>query len=164
MRTILDSTPVALENPSDYEARANLMWSSAVNTMGLLNRGKNSAWSLYGCETIAEELFHVSYREAVAVIFPQWLRAMSNYFGDEVYNYAVNVLKVNPDSRNREQVIEEGLALTENIFKQYGIPGTFNEIAVVPEEEVIREILEEFEEDDILTRDEVKGMIFSCIK
>lgn len=140
------------------------MGSSAVNTLGMLNRGKESAWSLYGCETIAEELSHVSYREAVAGIFPKWLRAMSNHFGEEVYNYSINVMKVNPDSRSREQVIEEGLALTEDIYKQYGIPATFNEIAEVPEVEAILVALESFEEDDVLTREEVKEMILSCIR
>lgn len=106
----------------------------------------------------------MNYREAVAGIFPKWLRAMSNHFGDEVYSYAVNVMKVDPDSGTREQVIEEGLALAENIYRKYGIPATFNEIAEVPETEAILEALEAFEEDDILTREEVKEMILSCIK
>lgn len=164
MRTILDATPVALNNPSDYESRANLMWASAVNTLGMLNRGKESAWSLYGCETIAEELFHVNYRQAVAGIFPKWLRAMSNHFGDEVYNYAVKVMKVDPDPRTRIQVIEAGITLTEDVFRKYGIPGTFNDIAEVPETDAILEALEAFEDDDILTREEVKEMILRSIR
>ena len=95
-----------MNNPNDYEARADLMWASAINTFGMLRCGKESAWSLYGCETIA---------------------------------------------------------ITESIYKQYGIATTFNEIAEVPEKEVILEALKEFEDDDVLTKDEVKDMILRCI-
>jgi alcohol dehydrogenase YqhD (iron-dependent ADH family) len=164
LRVILDNTPVAFKNPSDYEARANLMWASAVNTFGMLRCGKESAWSLYGCETIAEEIFHVNYREAVAVIFPKWLRAMSYHYSDEIYNYAVNVMKIAPSSKSKAQVIKEGIAATESVYKQYGIAVTFNEIAEVPEKEVILEALKEFEDDDVFTREEVKDMILRCIK
>ena len=164
MRTILDSVAIVLKNPSDYEARANLMWASAVTTSGMLRCGKDSAWSLYGCETIAEELFHVKYREAVAVIFPKWLRAISMHYSDALYNYAVNVIKVDVSSKSKAQIIEEGIALTQNIFSQYGIAATYNEIAEVPEKEVILETLKEFEDDDVLTREEVKDMILKCIQ
>jgi alcohol dehydrogenase YqhD (iron-dependent ADH family) len=164
MRTILDSVPIALNNPKDYEARANLMWTSAVNTFGMLRCGKESAWSLYGCETIAEELFHVNYREAVAVIFPKWLRVMSYHYSDDVLNFAVNVMKVDPSSKSKIKVIQKGIAATESVYKQYGIATTYNEIAEVPEVEVILEVLKEFEDDDVLTREEVKDMILSCIQ
>jgi alcohol dehydrogenase YqhD (iron-dependent ADH family) len=163
MRTILEDAAIALKNPSDYEARANLMWASAVNTFGISRCGKKSAWSLYDCETIAEEIFHVNYREAVAVIFPKWLRAVSKHYSDAVYNYAVNVMNVDTNGKDKIQVIEEGIAETESIYRQYGIAVTFNEIAEVPEVEVILEELREFEDDDILTREEVKDMIFNCI-
>lgn len=126
MRTILDNVSIVLKNPSDYEARANLMWASAVTTSGMLRCGKESAWSLYGCETIAEELFNVKYREAVAVIFPKWLRAISKYYNDAVYNYAVNVIKVDASGKSKTQIIKEGIAATQNIFSQYGIADTYN--------------------------------------
>ncbi|GFP74540.1 iron-containing alcohol dehydrogenase [Clostridium fungisolvens] len=163
MRTVLDSMPVVLNDPKHYEARADLMWASAVNTFGMLRCGKESAWSLYGCETIAEELFHVNYRQAVAVIFPKWLKAMGYHYSNQVYNYAVNVMDVNPSAKSKTEVIEEGIAITESVYKQYGIAVTFNEIAEVPEKEVILEALKEFEDDDILTREEVKDIILRCI-
>jgi alcohol dehydrogenase YqhD (iron-dependent ADH family) len=164
MRTVLDSLTVVLNNPKDYEARADLMWASAVNTFGLLRCGKESAWSLYGCETIAEELFHVNYRQAVAVLFPKWLKAISKHYSDATYNFAVNVMKVDPNSKSKIQVIEDGIAATENVYKLYGIAATFNEITEVSEKEVIIETLQEFEDDDVLTREEVKDMILECIK
>lgn len=164
MRTILDNVAIALKNPSDYEARANLMWASAVTTSGMLRSGKEHHWSLYGCETIAEELFHVKYREAVAVIFPKWLRAASQHYSDAVYNYAVHVMNVDASGKNKMQIIEEGIAATQSIYSKCGIAATYNEIAEVPEKEVILEALKEVEDDDVLTREEVKDMIMKCIQ
>lgn len=162
MRTIVDSVGIALESPSDYEARANLMWASSVTTFGMLRSGKESAWSLYGCETIAEELFHVSYRIAVAVIFPKWLRAVSRHYSDAVYNYAVRVMNVDPAGKSKSQTIEEGIKATEEMYRKYGIAAVFNEIAHVPDRDEIAQRLQYFEEDDMLTRDEIKEMILKC--
>ncbi|WP_287822456.1 iron-containing alcohol dehydrogenase [Clostridium sp.] len=164
MRTILVNVAIVLKNPSDYEARSNLMWASAVNTLGILSCGKERPWSLYGCETIEEEIFHVNYREAVAVLFPKWLRAVSKHYSDTVYNYAVRVMNVDANGKDKIQVVEEGIAATESIYRQYGIAVTFNEIAEVPEKETILEALKEFEDDDVLTREGVKDMILKCIK
>jgi alcohol dehydrogenase YqhD (iron-dependent ADH family) len=163
MRTILDNVAISLKNPSDYEARANLMWASAVTTSGMLRCGKESAWSLYASEEIAEELFHVSYREAVAVIFPKWLRAISQHYSDAVFNYAVHVMKVDASDKSKIQIIEEGIAATQSIYSRCGIAITYNEIAEVPEKEVILKSLKKASDDDVLTREEVKDMIFKCI-
>lgn len=162
MRAILDNVAIVLKNPSDYEARANLMWASAVTTSGMLSSGKENVWSLYASETIAEELFRVNYREAVAVIFPKWLRAMAMQYSDAVYNYAVDVMNVDASGKSKIQIVEEGIAATESIYSKYGIAATYNEIAEIPQMEVILETLKEVE-DDVLTREEVKDMIFKCI-
>jgi alcohol dehydrogenase YqhD (iron-dependent ADH family) len=164
MRTILDNVAIVLKNPSDYEVRANLMWASAVTTSGMLSSGKENAWSLYASETIAEELFDVNYREAVAIIFPKWLRSMSMHYSDAVYNYAVHVMNVDSSGKSKIQIIEEGIAATESIYSQYGIAATYNEIAEIPEMEVILQALKEIEDDDVLTREEVKDMILKCIQ
>ena len=164
MKTIMDSLETVLKNPSDYDSRANLMWASAVNTSGMLTSGKLRAWSLYGCETIAEELFNVNYRQAVAVIFPKWLRGIAKHYGDTAYSYAVNVMGIETAGKTKAEVIEEGISATEKMYAKYGIAVTFKEIAEVPEKSEILNALDGFEDDDVLTKDEVKEMILGCIR
>ena len=43
MKTIIKYTPIAMEHPDNYEARANLMWTSSWAINGFINGGKNQA-------------------------------------------------------------------------------------------------------------------------
>ena len=38
--------PIALKEPENYEARANLMWASTTALNGLCGIGKEGAWSV----------------------------------------------------------------------------------------------------------------------
>jgi hypothetical protein len=50
------------------------------------------------------------------------------------------------------------------MYAKYGIAVTFNEIAEVPEKSEILNVLDRFEDDDVLTKEEVKKMILGCIR
>ena len=41
LKTCIQSAPVALAHPDDYEARANLMWAASLAINGLNSLGKN---------------------------------------------------------------------------------------------------------------------------
>ena len=47
MRSVAHSSLIAVENPSDYEARSNIMWSAtwALNT--LISKGKTTDWMVH---------------------------------------------------------------------------------------------------------------------
>lgn len=42
--------PVALEHPDDYDARANLMWTSSMAINGILSDGAEVAWCVHPME------------------------------------------------------------------------------------------------------------------
>jgi alcohol dehydrogenase YqhD (iron-dependent ADH family) len=164
LKAIIQSVKTALGKPDEYEARANLMWASALTTSGLLSCGKESSWSLYASESIAEKLFPVSYREAVAVIFPKWLREMALNHAENAYRYAVNVMCVEPAGKTRQTIVGEGIARTEEFYKQCGIAVTYNEIAKLPDTDEIQKVLEAAEADDELSPSQVKEMILKCVR
>lgn len=47
MRSLIHSSLVAIDNPQDYEARSNIMWTStwALNT--LIGKGKSQDWMVH---------------------------------------------------------------------------------------------------------------------
>ena len=164
LKTIMQNLKTVLDTPDDYEARASLMWASALTTSGILNCSKESSWSLYASEGFAEKLFGINYREAVAVIFPKWLRMIAQNHAENVYRYAINVLLVEPASRTQQEVIEEGIEKTKEFFKQCGIAVTYNQITELPDKEKIDRALESAQADDMLSAEQVKEMILNCIQ
>lgn len=45
LKTCIKYAPVAMEEPDNYEARANLMWASSLAINGLISYGEDAAWA-----------------------------------------------------------------------------------------------------------------------
>src|SRR5699024_6427109 len=50
MKTVIKYLPLALKEPDNYDARANLMWSSTLALNGLTGSGKKGSWSCHAME------------------------------------------------------------------------------------------------------------------
>ncbi len=73
-RTIIKYAPIAVADPSNYEARANLMWASSLALNGIL---KNGIRQPAVCHIIEHELsayYDITHGLGMAVILPRWMR------------------------------------------------------------------------------------------
>ena len=73
-RTVIKYGPIAVAEPSNYEARANLMWASALALNGIL---KNGIHQPAVCHIIEHELsayYDITHGLGMAVILPRWIR------------------------------------------------------------------------------------------
>ena len=76
LRDVIKWTPVALENPEDYDARANLMWCGSLSHNGLMAAG-NSTKGDWACHQIEHELsaeYDVAHGAGLAAIWGSWAR------------------------------------------------------------------------------------------
>lgn len=46
LKTVIKYAPIAMKEPDNYEARANLMWTSSWAINGFVNGGRGLAWSV----------------------------------------------------------------------------------------------------------------------
>lgn len=164
LRQILKDVEVALKDPENYDARANLMWASALTTIGILNRGKEGYWSMYASESLAENLFGIPYRYATAVIFPKWLKAISDHEPNKAVQYMTRVLNVDPEGKDAKQIIEEGVYRIQAVFERFGIASNYKEFKdYIVDEELMRKIETIAEDDDVLSKKEVIDMFVKCL-
>ncbi|MFP4381430.1 MAG: iron-containing alcohol dehydrogenase [Candidatus Sumerlaeia bacterium] len=72
--TLLEEGPKALENPEDYDIRANIAWAATQALNGLINRGVPQDWSthLIGHEITA--LWGLDHAQTLAVVLPANMR------------------------------------------------------------------------------------------
>lgn len=76
LREVIKSTPAALENPDDYDARANLMWCGSLSHNGLMAVGNSGAGD-WACHQIEHELsaeFDVAHGAGLAAVWGSWAR------------------------------------------------------------------------------------------
>lgn len=76
LKEVMKNTPIAIEKPDDYDARANLMWCGSLSHNGLTATG-NSNGGDWSCHQIEHELsaeFDVAHGAGLAAVWGSWAR------------------------------------------------------------------------------------------
>lgn len=74
LKTIVESGRVLMENPNDYQARANVMWASSLSHNGLTGAGRINALPVHQLEHALSGIFdEVSHGAGLAVLYPVWM-------------------------------------------------------------------------------------------
>ena len=74
MKTIVRYAPVAMREPENYEARANLMWASSWAINGFIDGGKRQAWSCHPMEHELSAYYDITHGLGLAILTPRWMR------------------------------------------------------------------------------------------
>lgn len=130
LETCIKYCPVALREPSNYEARSNLMWASSMALNGLCGRGKVGAWSCHPIEHELSAFYDITHGIGLAIITPRWMRhILSEKTLDKFVEYALNVWHV-PNTGNRFEMAENGIKATEEFFANCGIPMNLGKLGI----------------------------------
>lgn len=130
LRAVIKYTPTALEDPENYEARAQLMWTSSLALNGLLTTGKNFMWSCHYIEHELSAHYDITHGAGLATLTPKWMRyVLSEDTVDKFYTYAVNVWGIQT-GEDKFAVAKAGIDATESFFKSIGLPDTLKEFGI----------------------------------
>ena len=73
LRTMIHYGPIALEEPDNYEARANLMWAASHAINGLVEAGAANAWCVHPMEHELSAFYDITHGEGLAILTPAWM-------------------------------------------------------------------------------------------
>jgi alcohol dehydrogenase YqhD (iron-dependent ADH family) len=128
LKTCLKYGPVALDRPTDYEARAQLMWTGSLALNGLLSYGKTTDWATHGIEHAVSAAYDVTHGVGLAVLTPVWMQyVLGDQTRDRFLEYAQNVWGLTGDT---DTVARQGISKTREFFTSLGMPGSLRELGV----------------------------------
>ncbi len=79
LKTCIKNGPIALTDPENYEARANLMWASSLALNGLTATGKMMGdWSTHMIEHEVSAIYDLTHGAGLSIIFPNWMKFVLN--------------------------------------------------------------------------------------
>lgn len=121
MRSLVHSSRIAVKNPTDYEARSNIMWTAtwALNT--LVAKGKDTDWEVHMLGQAVGALTDATHGMTLAAVSLPYYRHIMLYGLAKFKRFAENVWDVSPDGKTDEQVAEEGLRAMEGWMKELGL-------------------------------------------
>lgn len=130
MRTCVKYGPIAVKQPDNYDARANLMWASSWAINGMIACGKSGAWVCHPIEHQLSAFYDVTHGMGLAVIIPHW---MEKILGDsiirEFVNYGVNVFGIDGNLPPYD-IAKEAIKRTREWYASMNIPTTLRELGI----------------------------------
>ena len=129
LKACIKYCPIALKDPENYEARANLMWASTQALNGLISSGKGGAWTCHPIEHELSAFYDITHGVGLAIVTPHWMRYVLNSdTADKFCEYARNVWDIQEE--NPFKCANMAITATENFFKECGIPMTLTELGI----------------------------------
>jgi hypothetical protein len=130
LQTCIKYCPIALKDPKNYEARANIMWASSMALNGLCGSGKDGAWTCHPIEHELSAFYDITHGVGLAIVTPRWMRyILSDATVDKFVDYAVNVWNLHP-SDDKFALANAAIDATEKFFKDCNIPMTLTELGI----------------------------------
>lgn len=129
MKTVVKYAPVALDEPENYEARSNLMWSSTIALNHLLTVGKGGAWSVHMIEHVVSAFYDITHGIGLAILTPAWMKYVLNEENKARFaRFAREVFKV--DEADDMKAAKLGIEKLEEFNEILGMPKTLSEAGV----------------------------------
>ena len=121
MRSVIHSSRIAVQNPLDYEARSNLMWTAtwALNT--LIDKGKHTDWMVHMLGQAVGGYTDATHGMTLSAVSLPYYRHILPYAIPKFKRFAVNVWNINAEGKATEQVAQEGLSAMEDWMREIGV-------------------------------------------
>lgn len=130
LKTCIAFGPVALREPENYEARANLMWAGSLALNGLLSHGKIGDWATHEIEHQLSANYDLTHGVGLAILHPYWMEyVLCEENADRFVSYSVNVWNVS-DKGDKLKIAKEGIKKTREFFTSLGLPKKLSDVNI----------------------------------
>ncbi len=134
LSAIIEAAPVAMKNPTDYDARAQLMWAGTLAHNNSLGLGREQDWASHQIEHELSAHYDVAHGAGLAVVLPAWMRYQLDHDPMRFAQLAVRVWGCSMDFRHPERTGLQGIERFEQFLRELGMPITFAELGAKEED------------------------------
>lgn len=131
MKTIIKFAPIAMREPDNYEARANLMWASSWAINGFVNGGKQQEWSCHPMEHEVSAIYDITHGLGLAILTPRWMEyCLDESTVSKYVQFGVNVFGIDASLLTMEIAQKSIEMLKDFLFKTLGLKSSFKEVGI----------------------------------
>ena len=128
MKSVIKSSLIAIENPDDYEARSNIMWTAtwALNT--LISRGKDTDWMVHMLGQAAGAYTDATHGMALAAVSFPYYRYIMPYGLHKFVRFAKEVWNIDANGKTDEEIALAGLEAMKGWMQKLGVALSLSEL------------------------------------
>ena len=140
LRTVMENARILMKEPSNYDARAEIMWAGSLSHNGLTGCGGDGGdWMPHKLEHEIGGLFDVAHGAGLCAVWSSWARTVMPANPARFAKFAVNVMDVEPGADDTETA-NRGIDAMEAFFQSIGMPTRINQMGITLSEEDMREL------------------------
>ncbi len=145
LRTVMRNASIALSNPENYDARAEIMWCGTLSHNETTGDRTFGDWSCHQLEHELSSMFGVAHGAGLAAVWGSWARYVYEAYPHRFAQLATNVFNIPYNYNNIPATARAGIAAMESFFHHIGMPTSINEL-------IGRD----------LTEEEIKELAYKC--
>ena len=119
LQTLIEIGKETIENPTNYEARANLVWAATMGLNGLIGAGVPQDWSVHMIGHDLTAIFGVDHAKTLATILPATWKVRKAEKFEKLLQYAERVWNLREGTD--EEKVDLAILKTEEFFHSLGI-------------------------------------------
>lgn len=133
MKSLIYSSRIANQNPKDYEARSNIMWTAtwALNT--LVAKGKSTDWMVHMLGQAVGAVTDATHGMTLAAVSLPYYKYIMDAGLAKFVRFAKNVWDVKPEGKSDKEIALAGLEAMKNWMNELGLAMSLTELGATEE-------------------------------
>lgn len=130
MRTVMKAAIVILDDPKNYDARAEIMLAAPLAHNDILGFGKEADCVSHAVGMAISSYNDTAHGATLSVVIPAYFKYVYKNNLELFATFASNVMGVKYDAFDLESTAREGIYQLEQFYKRIGMPTRLNEIGI----------------------------------
>lgn len=119
LQTLIEIGKKTVEEPENYDARANLVWCATMALNGLIGAGVPQDWNTHMIGHEITAIFGIDHAKTLAMVQPAVWKVRKEQKKEKLLQYAERVWGITEGDENHR--IDAAIAKTEEFFQSLGI-------------------------------------------
>jgi NADP-dependent alcohol dehydrogenase len=137
--TLIEEGPKMMQNPTDYDAAANIMWAATMALNGLLAAGVPTDWATHQIGHEMTALHGIDHARTLATVLPHLLEIKKDTKREKLIQYAQHVWKC---TGTDDELVGAAIQKTADFYESLQIPTKASVYNVGPDS--VQEIVKRF--------------------
>ena len=119
LRTLIETGPTTLASPTDYNARANLVWAATWALNGWIGVGVPQDWATHMIGHELTALHDIDHARTLAIVLPSLMHVQRQGKREKLLQFAARVWDLTAGSEDER--IDAAIAKTRDFYESLGI-------------------------------------------
>lgn len=131
MKTVIKYGPIAMKEPENYEARANLMWASSWAINDFIANSSKASWTVHPIEHELSAFYDITHGLGLAILTPRWMEyVLSEKTVHKFYDLGVNVFDIDKNLDQMEVAKKAIEKVKEFFYETLGLDSNLKDIDI----------------------------------